>query len=109
MIGAIVKNDIVENLIVLSETQVEELSASLGCEIVNAHPYGLAIGDLRTAAGWTRNAGGEQIILEPLEEKTYDSYTIAAAQIVELQSEKEMASTLAASEALTILKGETKE
>ena len=108
MIGAIVRNDIVENLIVLQESQMEELSASLECEIVNAHPYGLAIGDLRTPAGWTRNADGEQIILEPLEGKSYDSYTVAAAEIVQLEQEKEMVSNLSASEALTILKGEDK-
>ena len=60
MIGAIVRDNMVENLIVLCEAQVEELSKALSCEIVDARPYGLAVGDLRTAAGWTRNAGGEQ-------------------------------------------------
>jgi len=67
MIGAIVREDMVETLIVLDEAQIPELSEALNCEIVDARPYGLAIGDLRTDMGWTRNAGGEQMILELLE------------------------------------------
>lgn len=108
MIGAIIRNNIVENLIVLNESQIENISESLGCEIVDAHPWGLAIGDLRTSSGWTRNAGGEQIILKPLEDKMYDSYTIAAAKIVQLQQEKDLASDITAMEALSILKGNEK-
>ena len=67
MIGAVVMNDIVENIIVLNENQIDELSAALGAEIVDARPYGLAIGDLRTERGWTRNDGGEQIVLSLIE------------------------------------------
>lgn len=67
MIGAVVMNDIVENIIVLNENQIGELSAALNAEIVDARPYGLAIGDLRTGAGWTRNDGGEQIVLPYIE------------------------------------------
>ena len=85
MIGAIVKENIVQNLIVLDEAQVSELSAALTCEIVDAAPYGLAVGDLRTEAGWTRNAGGQQIVLPLLEQESYDSYSVAAARIVELE------------------------
>ena len=77
MIGAIVINDIVENVIVIDEQNIAELEAALNCEIIDARPYGLATGDLRTAAGWTRNAGGEQIILPLLEQQQYDSYTVA--------------------------------
>ena len=68
MIAAIVKNDIVENLIVIQEAQVAEMEAALSCEIVDARPYGLCVGDLRTVAGWTRNAGGEQMVLPLLEQ-----------------------------------------
>lgn len=110
MIGAIVRDDLVENLIVIKEDQIEEMSAALGCEIVDANPYGLTVGDLRTPAGWTRNAGGEQMILPELEGKDYDSYTVVAAQNVELQNNIEFAesegASMAAEEALSILSGE---
>jgi len=113
MIGAIVIEDIVENIIVLDEAQIPELSAALNCEIVDARPYGLAIGDLRTDAGWTRNAGGEQMILPLLEPEAYDSYSVAAAKAVELEEQNaalveqaEMAADAAAEEALAILSGE---
>lgn len=110
MIGAIVKENIVQNLIVLNEAQVAEMSTALACEIVDAAPYGLNVGDLRTAAGWTRNAGGQQMVLPLLEQETYDSYSVAAARVVELEEAREsiaaMAADEAAAEALAILNGE---
>lgn len=102
MIGAIVRDDLVENLIVIDVDQIEEISTALGCEIVDANPYGLTVGDLRTPAGWTRNKNGEQVLLEQLEGKSYDSYAIIAAQNVELQN----SASMAAEEALSILSGE---
>ena len=80
MIGAIVRKDLVENLIIINEEQIEELSIALNCEIIDARPYGLTKGDLRTKAGWTRNANGEQILLPLLEGENYDSYTIVAKE-----------------------------
>lgn len=109
MIGAIVRDNFVENLIVLNEAQVEELSAALNCEIVDARPYGLHVGDLRTDAGWTRNAGGEQMILPLLEQKSYDSYSVAAARVVELEEEQDSIAEAAIDEALAILSGEVEE
>lgn len=106
MIGAIVKDDIVQNLIVLDEAQKAELEAALGCEIVDARPYGLIAGDLRTAAGWTRNAGGEQMVLELQAQEAYDSYTLAAKRAVEAETALENAGETAAQEALGILSGE---
>ena len=106
MIGAIVKSNLVQNLIVLNEAQKEELEAALGCEIVDARPYGLIAGDLRTAAGWTRNAGGEQMVLELLEQEQYDSYTLAAKRAVEAETALETAGEAATAEALAILSGE---
>lgn len=106
MIGAIVQDNIVQNLIVLNEAQKEELEAALGCEIVDARPYGLIAGDLRTAAGWTRNAGGEQMVLELLEQEQYDSYTLAAQRAAEAEAALENAGETAAQEALGILSGE---
>ena len=70
MIGAVVIEDIVDNIIVLAEDQIDEMAAALGAEIIDARPYGLAIGDYRTPEGvWTRNDGGEQVALEPVTEE----------------------------------------
>lgn len=106
MIGAIVKDNIVENLIVLDEAQKAELEAALGCEIVDARPYGLIAGDLRTAAGWTRNAGGEQMVLPLLEQEQYDSYTLAEQRAADAEAALETAGESATAEALAILRGE---
>lgn len=106
MIGAIVRNDIVENLIIINEEQISEMSASLNCEIVDAAPYGLTVGDLRTAAGWTRNAGGEQMILPLLEQESYDSYTIVANKNVELQNQIDELPSAISNEILGVLSGE---
>lgn len=109
MIGAIVQDNIVQNLIVLDEAQKAELEAALACEIVDARPYGLIAGDLRTAAGWTRNAGGEQMVLPLLEQEQYDSYTLAAKRAVEAETALETADEAATAEALGILRGEVSE
>ena len=109
MIGAIVRNNIVENLIVLDEAQKAELEAALACEIVDARPYGLVAGDLRTDAGWTRNAGGEQMVLPLLDVQTYDSYTLAMEQKNEAEEALLTASEETAQEAIDILSGEVEE
>ena len=109
MIGAIVRNEIVENLIVLDEAQKAELEAALSCEIVDARPYGLMAGDLRTAKGWTRNAGGEQVVLPLLEQETYDSYSLAIEQKNEAEEALLTAGEDAAQEAIDILTGEVTE
>ncbi len=109
MIGAIVKDNIVENLIVLDEAQKAELEAALGCEIVDARPYGLIAGDLRTAAGWTRNAGGEQMVLELQTQEAYDSYTLAAQRAADAEAALETAGEAATAEALNILRGDVSE
>ena len=96
MIGAIVKDNIVENLIVLDDAQKAELEAALSCEIVDARPYGLIAGDLRTANGWTRNAGGEQVVLPLLEQETYDSYSLAVESQKAAEARAEAAETEAA-------------
>lgn len=116
MIGAIVHNDIVQNLIVLEEAQVPELEAALSCEIVDARPYGLMAGDLRTAKGWTRNAGGEQVVLELLEQEAYDGYSLAVEGQKAAEARAEAAEEAAASasesgaqEAIDILSGNVEE
>ena len=110
MIGAIIRDEVVMNLIVLEERQIEEMSAALGCEIVDARPWGLTIGDLRTAQGWTRNAGGEQMVLPLLEPEQYDSYTVAVNRAIEAEKQVEVAAEIGAeeatAEAMAILTGE---
>lgn len=100
MIGAVIIEDMVDNIIVLEENQIDEMAVALNAEIIDARPYGLAIGDYRTPEGvWTRNAGGEQMVLPLLDLEQYDSYTIACERA-------EAAEELAAAEALAILSGE---
>ena len=109
MIGAIVRNDIVENVIVINEENIPAMAAALKCEIVDARPYGLTMGDLRTARGWTRNAGGEQMLLPLLEQESYDSYTLQQKKITELENQVVVAAEGATEEGLAILRGEVTE
>lgn len=67
---AVVKDDMVENVIVADEAQKEELEAALCAELVDAQPLGLQIGDLRVVGKWTRNQDGEQVVLTG--QPTYD-------------------------------------
>ena len=60
---AVVKSDMVENVLVASPEQKEELAQTLGAELVDAALYGLQIGDMRVNGAWTRNDEGEQVIL----------------------------------------------
>lgn len=106
MIGAVVRENMVENVIVLDEAQLEVMAAALGCEIVDAKPCGLAIGDLRTSSGWTRNEGGEQVILEVMDYERQDGYDIAMQKAAEAEAQLETASEASAAEALAILTGE---
>ena len=78
---AVVKSDIVENVLVASPEQKEELEQALSAELVDAAPYGLQIGDMRVKGAWTRNQDGEQITLD--ENATYDELV---AKIAELEA-----------------------
>ena len=60
---AVVKDDMVENLIVCDEAQVPEMEEALQAELVDAVPFRLAIGDLRVDGNWTRNEDGVQTVL----------------------------------------------
>lgn len=104
MIGAIVINDIVTGLMVINEAQVEEMAAALSCEIVDARPYGLIPGDLRTAKGWTRNIGGEQVVLELQDEEERKSYVLAMERAA--AAEEQAAALKEYEEAAKILLGE---
>ena len=78
---AVVKNDMVENVLVASPEQKEELEQALSAELVDAAPYSLQIGDMRVNGAWTRNQDGEQITLD--ENATYDELV---AKIAELEA-----------------------
>ena len=60
---AVVKNNIVENIIVAKEENKEEMEISLGAILVDASAYNLQIGDMKVNDNWTRNDEGEQVIL----------------------------------------------
>lgn len=78
---AVVKSDMVENVIVANESQKEDLEAALGAELVDAQPYGLQIGDLRVDGRWTRKQDGEQVVLS--ESATYDELLAKIAELEE--------------------------
>ena len=60
---AVVKNNIVENIIVAKEENKEEMEISLGAILIDASVYNLQIGDMKVNDNWTRNDEGEQVIL----------------------------------------------
>lgn len=105
MIAALVKEDLVEKIVVLDESQIKEITEY---EVIDAAVCGLTIGDLHTKRGWTRNAGGEQMLLPVLDQEAHDNYIVSAAKIVQLQKEQKTVPEVAAAEALSILKGDEK-
>ena len=60
---AVVKNNIVENVIVAKEENKEEMEISLGAILVDASVYNLQIGDMKVNDNWSGNDEGEQVIL----------------------------------------------
>ncbi len=71
---AVIKHNMVENIIVLNEDQIEEFEGILGAEIIDAIPFGLCIGDMRVGENWTRNLNGVQTVLEPLDPDQQTDY-----------------------------------
>ena len=78
---AVVKENVVTNVLVADAAQKDELEASLNAELVDASQFGLQIGDMRVGTNWTRNQDGEQITLD--ENATYDELV---AKIAELEA-----------------------
>lgn len=78
---AVVKDNVVTNVLVADAAQKEELEASLNAELVDASQFGPQIGDMRVGTNWTRNQDGEQITLD--ENATYDELV---AKIAELEA-----------------------
>ena len=58
MIGAVVKDNIVQNLIVIREAQIPEMEKALGCEIVNGKYYRTK--DIVYALGFKSNPNYEE-------------------------------------------------
>nr|DAI42789.1 MAG TPA: hypothetical protein [Caudoviricetes sp.] len=71
---AVIKDNLVTNLIVAAAGQQAELETALGARLEDAAGFGLTMGDLwiPERGVWARNQDGEQVVLEPLtpEEKT---------------------------------------
>lgn len=71
---AVIKDNLVTNLIVADAGQQAELETALGARLEDAAGYGLTMGDLwiPERGVWTRNENGEQVVLQALtpEEKT---------------------------------------
>lgn len=60
---AVVKNNIVENVVVAKEENKEEMETLLNATLIDASIYNLQIGDMKVNDNWTRNDEGEQVIL----------------------------------------------
>lgn len=76
---AVIKDDMVDNVIICEPEQIEEMEEILQAELVDATPFGLSIGDLRVGSNWTRNSDGEQIVLT--ERATYEELEAALFEI----------------------------
>lgn len=61
---AIVNDSIVTSIIIVHESQREEMASALSADLINADEYNLIIGDLWNGKNWTRNVDGEQVILK---------------------------------------------
>lgn len=83
---AVVKDNVVTNVLVADAAQKDELEASLNAELVDASQFGLQIGDMRVGTNWTRNQDGEQITLD--ENATYDELVAKITELEALLNEK---------------------
>ena len=73
MIFAVIKNNLVTDVIVAKENQKAELESALGATLRGTSLEGLMIGDWLCGGVWTRNVNGEQITL-PLPTIDYEQY-----------------------------------
>lgn len=87
MLGAVIQDNIVQNIIVMDKSQVDELSAALDATIADASEYGLAIGDIYNPIDdtWTRNANGDNFILTKLDPVSYDSFSVAIRRALDAE------------------------
>ena len=73
MIYAVIKNDLVTDIIVANENQKAELESAMNAVLRDTSIEGLIIGDWLTGGVWTRNVNGEQKPL-PLPSINYEQY-----------------------------------
>lgn len=80
---AVIDGDRVENLIVGDVKQINELSASLGKQVIYNPAFDLAVGDMRVDGNWTRNIDGVQTVLssKPLYSELQAQAQAAQAQL----------------------------
>lgn len=91
---AIVKNNRVENVVVINQSQIQEFETIYNAEIIDALPYGLDIGDLKVGNNWTRNINGVQTILElitPQQQFDYNNLRSSLQEKTELIEQAEIA------------------
>lgn len=86
---AVVRNNEVDDIIVLDEEQVDNFEIFLAAELIDAIPYGLCIGDLRVGDNWTRNINGVQTVLELLTPEQQTDYTELHNTIIALTAQLE--------------------
>ena len=82
-IYAIVRDNYVDNVIVLNEEQIDEMATALNAEMVDALPLGLCQGDMRVGGNWTRNINGVQTILEPITPQQQTDYAGLRDEVLE--------------------------
>lgn len=73
---AVVKGNFVENLIVCTAEQVEEMEAALNATLMEAAPLDMEIGDYYNGTAWTRNVDGVQTPL-PIGDNPYVAQVLA--------------------------------
>ena len=73
---AVVKGNFVENLIVCTAEQVEEMETALGATLLEAAPLGMEVGDYYNGTAWTRNIDGVQTPL-PIGDNPFVAEVIA--------------------------------
>lgn len=92
---AVIKDNLVTNLIVADAGQQAELETALGARLEDAAGYGLTMGDLwiPERGVWTRNQDGEQVVLEALSPEDKSQYQALSDELTGLQNDLSAAYT----------------
>lgn len=86
---AVIKDNLVTNLIVADAGQQTELETALGARLEDAAGYGLTMGDLwiPERGVWTQNENGEQVVLQALTPEEKTKYQALSDELEGLKSE----------------------
>lgn len=92
---AVIKDNLVTNLIVADAGQQAELETALGARLEDAAGYGLTMGDLwiPERGVWTRNENGEQVVLEALTPEEQTKYQALSDELEGLKDDLSAAYT----------------